>query len=192
MLSTVAALAAVVIAAQSKPAFAGQDKCEEARAAGLSAVHARFDGAIGDYDKLIQELKAKNGNPDDVAIKINGNFMPLPAIRAKMENDRGTLLAAANEQADGCNAGLEPYQQAADALLATVTGGVEKLLPGKMGHVDVSQIMAGYPLGGPDALIPHLRTQIFDSLNMGPSNDLRKIIENPLGGPNSFFHKPFG
>jgi hypothetical protein len=189
-----AGVATSLLVAGTAPAWASQDKCEEARAAGIAAAHTRFDGAIGNFDKLVQDIRAKNGNPDDIAIKINGAFMPLSAIKSKMENDRQMLVTGANEQADGCNAGLEPYQKAADLLVATFTGGAEKLLPGKMGSVDVSQILAGYPLGGPDALVPKARDQVLAAL--GVSGDAEKFIKDPiqtiLGGNCSFVRNPFG
>ena len=179
-------------AASLAPAWAGQDVCENARSAGLQAVHAQFDSAISTNNEAIQGMRARGQNPDDIGIKVNGAFVPFSQYSATLEQNRTTLIAAANEQANGCNSGYIPYQQAAELLVASVTGGAEHLLPGKMGHIDVSEIMSGYPLGGPNAMIPQVRTQVFNALGMGPTNDLRKIIENPLGGPNSFFHKPFG
>jgi hypothetical protein len=46
-------------------------------------------------------------------------------------------------------------------FVAIATGGLSKLLPERMTRIDGSDILAGYPLGGPDAFIPKLREQIL-------------------------------
>lgn len=177
----------IAMVAAGSPAFAGQDKCEEGRAAMLTEASDFFDPAIKANDDLLAEITAKGGNPADLAFRLNGELVTFAAYNEKLHADRQATIDGANEEADGCNKSLDPYQKAVDAMTGGIAG-----LPGKMGHIDVSQILAGYPLGGPNALIPHLREQIFKALGMGRNNDLRKIIENPLGGKNSFFHKELG
>lgn len=187
-----AASVAVLATSSALPALANQDKCEEGRAALLMKVNSEFDPAIAETEKLIQDMRAKNQNPEDIAYKIDGQFISLAAFYEKLKVDRGAVTAAVNTEADDCNKSLEPLQKAMNAYVNGITGGVASILPGKMGYVDVSQILAGYPLGGPNALIPHFRTQVFNALNMGPGNDLRKFIENPLGGENAVLRKLFG
>jgi hypothetical protein len=56
---------------------------------------------------------------------------------------------------------------------------------------------AGYPLGGPDALVPKFGEQVLAALGIqGESNNLARLIRDPVntikGGPCSVINKPFG
>jgi hypothetical protein len=107
-----------------------------------------------------------------------------------LKRDKSLAVTYVNDEIGKCEKDLKPLQDIVDGWLAIETGGISSLLPGKMGHIDVSDMLAGYPLGGPDALIPHAREQVFKALGIG--GDFKKVIENPLGGPCSVIHKPFG
>ena len=74
-----------------------------------------------------------------------------------------------------CEGGFKPYQQVMDSFMTIATGGLSKLLPERMTRVDVSDILAGYPLGGPNAFIPKLREQILG----GDRGTVANVIRDP-------------
>lgn len=171
------------------PASAGQDACESARSAGLAAVAAQFSGAISSLD----EMASRGVDLSKVAVEVNGQFVSLAQLRAKVTSDQASLVATVNAGADRCNQGFEPYQQAADALVTFFSGGLNLVLPAQMFRVDVSQILGGYPLGGPNAIVPQIRETALRAL--GISGTLERIIVDPvntiLGGNCSFVRNPF-
>ena len=72
-----------------------------------------------------------------------------------------------------CTANFKPYQQVVDAMVLIYTGGLSAILAPHMTHVDVSELLAGYPLGGPNALVPRFREQILQGDNSTVSNIIR-------------------
>jgi hypothetical protein len=178
----------------ASPALANQeDMCEIARTTNLSDLDTRFTTAIAASDEQIAAIKAKGGDPEAIAIKVDGKFYTLPELRGRLVQDRATIASQINAKADNCNKNLEPLQHGVDTLASAATYGLTDVLPGKMGYVDVSRILAGYPLGGPDAFIPRFREQVLAVLGAtGPNNDLAKVLRNPLGGRCSFVRNPFG
>jgi hypothetical protein len=72
-----------------------------------------------------------------------------------------------------CTASFKPYQQVVDAMVLIYTGGLSAILKPHMTHVDVSELLAGYPLGGPNALVPRFREQILQGDNSTVSNIIR-------------------
>lgn len=72
-----------------------------------------------------------------------------------------------------CTAQYKPYQEVMDAMILIYTGGLSAILSPHMTHVDVSELLAGYPLGGPNALVPRFREQILRGDNSTVSNIIR-------------------
>ena len=74
-----------------------------------------------------------------------------------------------------CTAQFKPYQDLVDAMVRIYTAGLSDILKPHMTHVDVSELLAGYPLGGPNALVPRFREQILN----GDQGTVANIIRDP-------------
>ncbi|MER8639309.1 hypothetical protein [Mesorhizobium sp. M1365] len=163
------------------PTFAQPHKCIEAKDAGYNQISAYYDPRIDQVNEAIKQIVAKGGDPNSVAIKVGEKFYTLPEISAKLARDKQIGAAAVDKLITDCEQQVKPYQDVINAFVDVQTLGIAKLLPGKMGFVDASDILAGYPLGGPDALIPKARDDILNAIGIGgKNNDLGKIIKDPL------------
>ncbi len=63
---------------------------------------------------------------------------------------------------------MKPFQDATDAAVTIATGGLNKLLPERMTHIEIGEILAGKPLGGDGGLVPHFRDQLLGALKLSP------------------------
>jgi hypothetical protein len=102
----------------------------------------------------------------DVKVKVphadgQEHWMTLAELKDRLTAERARATAEVTQAVNDCERGFKPYQDVMNRLVLVATGGVSKLLPERMTRVDVSDILAGYPLGGPDAFVPKLREQIL-------------------------------
>ena len=74
-----------------------------------------------------------------------------------------------------CTNEFKPYQELVDAMVLVYTKGLSAILKPHMTHVDVSELLSGYPLGGPSALVPRFREQILN----GDQGTVANIIRDP-------------
>lgn len=93
--------------------------------------------------------------------------------------NRGQSFAEADRKGSECDKQYIVPQLIVDAVVLYYTGGLSKILPEKMTHVDVSQLMSGHPLGGPNAAIPKFREQVLSSIGMGGNSTPANIIRDP-------------
>lgn len=89
------------------------------------------------------------------------------------EYNRDETIKAYDSKRQQCTASFEPYQKIVDNLVSIYTLGLSDILQPHMTHVDVSELLAGYPLGGPNALVPKFREQILSGDNGTVANILR-------------------
>ena len=144
-------------------------------------VNGYYDGRIDQVADAIQDIKNAGGNPNDIAIRVGDELLTLPQIEARLKQDKSKSLASVASSVNDCKEGVKPYQDVVDAFADVLTGGLASALPGKMGHIDASDILAGYPLGGDKALIPKAREDILNALGIGgENNDIAKVIRDPL------------
>lgn len=162
-----------------RPALADSQQCTAARDKGKEAVSSYYDPRIKQINDVIQAIKDKGGDPNAIAIKVGNKFYTSPEIAAKLERDKQIALTAVSTQIDDCEKGVKPYQDVVNNFANIATSGIAGQLPAKMAFIDASEILAGYPLGGPDALIPKAREQIMNAVGLGGNNDLGKIIKDP-------------
>ncbi|MCW5718530.1 MAG: hypothetical protein KIS68_11945 [Bauldia sp.] len=185
---TLAAFAATFLILGYGSASAQNRQCTVGGDAMRESVASYYDPRIDQVQGLIDEITAAGGDANGVRINVgNDEWLTPVEIVAKLRADRALGVASADTAVNECNSDLRPYQDLMDAAVAVATGGLSEIAPGKMLYVDISDILAGYPLGGPNALIPAARTQIFEFLGMGPNNDLRRIIEDPLRAVRCIF-----
>jgi hypothetical protein len=170
----------LIVALYACPAYAESRQCTDAKDQGNKAVSTYYDPRIQQVNEAIDAIKSKKGDPNTVAIKVGDKFLTLPEISAKLERDKQIALASISVQIDDCEKALKPYQEIVNGFANIANGGIAGLLPGKMGFIDASDILAGYPLGGPDALVPKARDQILNSIGLGGNNDLGKIVKDPV------------
>lgn len=89
--------------------------------------------------------------------------------------NQGQALQGIEQARQQCTAEFKPYQDVVDAMVLIYTGGLSEILEPHMTHVDVSELLAGYPLGGPNALVPRFREQILS----GDNGTIANIIRDP-------------
>ncbi|WP_104822317.1 hypothetical protein [Rhizobium sp. NXC24] len=97
------------------------------------------------------------------------------AFRLLFSRNRDRTLAAVNKMTRECTAKYKPMQDMMDGIVTYYTGGLSKILAPRMTHVDVSELLNGYPLGGPNALIPKFREDIL----RGDNGTVANIIRDP-------------
>ncbi|PTW99141.1 hypothetical protein [Pararhodobacter aggregans] len=98
------------------------------------------------------------------------------AMLEVIEATRANALAEAAAARDDCTNSTAAPQDIIDASVLVISGGLSALFPNNMAYVDISEIMGGYPLGGPDALIPRFREQILGNGN----GTIANIIRDPI------------
>ncbi|WP_336814108.1 hypothetical protein [Bosea sp. MMO-172] len=175
----VAAALAAVIASQAAPAAASY--CEERAGPSRAQVEAKVNEMLGPIDKGIAEIIKGGGDPSKIALQAeDGSFKTLPALRNRLLADKAAASRQIDEAVTSCTKDLKPLQDVTDAYVTSLTGGLSKVLPKHMLHVDVGQILGGKPFGGEWAVIPHLREQILAALG----------LKNDRGFVTSFFRDP--
>jgi hypothetical protein len=87
--------------------------------------------------------------------------------------NRNQSFAQADQVNQQCTQAFKPYQDVVDAITTLYTLGLAKVLQPAMTHVDVSELLKGYTLGGPNALVPKFREQILNGDNGTIANILR-------------------
>jgi hypothetical protein len=159
-------------------AHADENQCQSARPAGIQKVNEYYDPRIKQVEDVIAEIRTKGGDPDKVAVKIGGKFYTLPQVLQKLQENKSLAITFVDKEINACEAELKPIQDVMNGFVVIATGGLSALAPGKMAYVDVSDILAGYPLGGPSALIPKLREDTFRTLGIG--GDVAKFARDPF------------
>ena len=150
-------------------------------ALGYSNANAQ-QGAAGTCDRETGEAVAfVDQQRDKWLAAINNANPPLPddvkaayAVIVRHAHDTG--VATAQLKNIDCTKKYEGPQAIMNYAVAAFSGGLSLLAPGKTAYVDVSEIMNGYPLGGPEALIPKLREQILG----GDRGTVANIIRDPI------------
>lgn len=97
------------------------------------------------------------------------------ALKLLFTRNKERSLAVVKTQQNECTAQFKPMQDMMDAVVAAYTGGLSKILATRMTHVDVSELLAGYPLGGPNALVPKFREDIL----RGDNGTIANILRDP-------------
>ncbi|MBK4722408.1 hypothetical protein JJL56_26490 [Azospirillum sp. YIM DDC1] len=129
-----------------------------------------------------------NRQADEIASKVQGDAQAwidaidhsLPqdeqdALKLLFSRNRDRSLQVVDKQKEECTAQFKDMQNMMDAVVAFYTGGLSKILAPRMTHVDVSEILAGYPLGGPNALIPKFREDVL----RGDNGTIANIVRDP-------------
>lgn len=173
------AIFAACLAATSLASAA--DKCQEAGSSSRNNVDQIYMPKIDLWIKVSAALKDKGLDPRRYPVIMpdgSVEILDLVDVVDKLAKQRGNAYNEIQNATDDCEKGLAPYQKALDVAVFFSTGGLSAVLPPQMTKIDASQILSGYPLGGPGALIPKLREDILKGLNIG--GDVGCFIRDPL------------
>jgi hypothetical protein len=163
------------------PAFAN-NFCDAQVASYRGELEAKSASAFAEIDNGINDIRKGGGDPDKIAIKLrDGTFKTLPELRAMLSAQKAGASKEIDAAADKCSSGLTPLQDATDAAVTIATGGLNKLLPERMTHIELGEILAGKPFGGDGGVVPHFREQILSVLHLDHDNGfVVKFIRDPL------------
>lgn len=154
-----------------------EQKCEEARATGHKKVNSYYDPRINEIAKINALIKKSGDNPHKHAIDVNGTLIRYDDLESKLRRDKVLASKEVDRLSDNCNKKLQPYQDIIDKIVEIGTGGLSKVLPKGMTHVDVSDILSGYPLGGPNSIFNKTRDDLLKKLGIG--GDVATVIKDP-------------
>ncbi|SHM15238.1 hypothetical protein SAMN05216428_11562 [Nitrosospira sp. Nsp11] len=166
-----------------------------------------FDPRIEETQKLIDSEIAAGRDPEKYPIQDGIATINLVRLLAKIKEmkELGKHNAAAHE--DACDKEAVPDWIGDAQKVSDIALGIAMLpfilLTGNMAmaHVDLGEVYKGTPFGGPNALIPKMREDVLDFLQIG--GDVRKFIKDPFNVTQDFFsqgiedlkkwlEKPFG
>ncbi|EJB8691747.1 hypothetical protein C1S99_25310 [Vibrio parahaemolyticus] len=133
-------------------------------------IDAVKDNIQSDYNQWIASVKDMPNEVREAYEKI----FTYNRDKAYLEADKAKEL---------CYAEFRPLQELVDDIVFVYTGGLSNVLPEHMTRVDISEIMDGKPLGGPNAAIPKFREQIFKGLGVDPSSPglVGNVMTDPIG-----------
>ena len=141
----------------------------------LSAGNALAQAGV--CDRATSEAKrAMDSDVQSWTTAINSTNLPQEVKNAYLvlfNYNRNESHKAADKEHDDCTRAVKPYQDVVDAIEAIYTLGLSKVLQPSMMHVDVSELLKGYTLGGPNALVPKFREDILRGDHGTFSNILR-------------------
>jgi len=146
----------------------------------LAASGSAFASTAGVCDRAYEDAADRvNVDMNRWATSIqNGGFPPAlrDAYLAVIAHTRSMSLAAADQGRNDCAGEFAGPQEVMNVAVAAMSFGLSEMLPGKTAYVDVSEILSGYPLGGPEALVPKLREQLLG----GGRGTGANIIRDPI------------
>jgi hypothetical protein len=157
--------------------------CDAKVATYRDELQAKADPAIAEIDNGIAEIRKSQHDPNNIAFKMaDGSFKTLPQLRDLLIAQKAAASKEIDTAADKCANDLKPLQDASDAAVTLATGGLNKLLPERMTHIEIGEILDGKPLGGDGALIPHFRDQLLAAIHVDPHDKgfVTSIIVDPI------------
>jgi hypothetical protein len=167
-MSTIAVAAGAFVALGAASASANAF-CDAQVASYRGELDSKVAPVITDIDNGIAEIRKNNGDPDKIAFKMeDGTFKTLPQLRDLLATQKADASKEIDNAANKCANELKPFQDVTNAAVTLATGGLDKLLPERMTHIEIGEILAGKPLGGDGALIPHFRNQLLEVIRVNP------------------------
>jgi hypothetical protein len=179
---TTAAVAVAGFVALGASSASANAFCDAKIAPYRGELDAKANPALAEIDNGIADIRKGGGDPDKIAVKMSdGSFKTLPELRNLLLTQKAAVSKEIDDAGAKCTSDLKPFQDTTDAAVTLATGGLNKLLPERMLHVEIGEILAGKPLGGDGALVPHFREQVLGAI--GLKNDrgfVTKLIRDPL------------
>lgn len=171
------------------------------------SVDTFFNPRISETQKLIDTEEAAGRDPTQYSIQDGIVIVNLVRLLEGMKKMKDTGMTKAAEAESACDTKAVPDWIGDANKVADIAMGIAMLpfivLTGNMAaaHIDFGEIYHGTPFGGPNALIPKVRDDVLDFLQI--HGDVRKFINDPFNATNDFFvqglqdlknwlEKPFG
>lgn len=85
-------------------------------------------------------------------------------------------LASIQQNYEGCARGFEHPQRIVDVAMFVFSRGLNRALPPGMVRIDMSEVLSGRPLGGPNAIVPQVRERILG----GDRGTGANIVRDPI------------
>lgn len=180
ILRHISRLALLALVQLAPTAVFAADKCVEAGDKGYEQINVVYDPKLQLFMKISGALKEKGFDPKRYPyVTPQGGVEPVDLVElvTKLAIQKASGYKQVAKAVDDCNQGFAVPQKITDAAVFFATGGLSAVLPDRMTHVDVSQLLSGTPFGGPNALIPQLRDQVLNGLGIG--GDVACIIRDP-------------
>lgn len=156
--------------------------CDDARKTGLEKIDAAYNPMLKDIITIIENMKKKSLDPTKFYDAKNDEMIDLVTLLSDVGTKRQEQVDEVNKKIESdCDETMEFGQSIIDLVVASYTAGLSEILPKHMTHIDFEEIVSGKPLGGPNSVFNQVREAIFNSIGLGENNDLRKVIENPVG-----------
>jgi len=156
--------------------------CDAQVASYRGELEAKVGSAVAEIDNGVAEIRKGGGDPEKIAVKVqDGTFKTLPELRNLLLTQKEAVSKEIDAAAANCTKDLKPFQDATDAAVTVATGGLNKLLPPRMTHIEIGEVLSGKPFGGDGALVPHFREQVLAAI--GLKNDrgfVTTLIRDPL------------
>ncbi len=155
------------------------------------SVEEFFNPRISETQNLIDGETAAGRDPTRYPIQDGVAVVNLPLLLKKMNEmkELGKRNAASKEEA--CDKDAVPDWIGDGQKVSDIAMGVAMLpfvlLTGNMAaaHIDLGEVYHGTPFGGKDALIPKMRDDVLDFLQI--HGDVRKLINDPFNSSVDFF-----
>jgi hypothetical protein len=163
--------------------------CDEALEAALEKSREFYEPIITETATVVVNMQEQGADPtkqyDHKSGKVVNYVQLLKDLSAQAEADAEHLVKDAEKCKETTNdndaSSAEKFLQTmVDSAVAYYTGGLSLILPKHFTHISANDILEGRLFGGPNSVVQGVTGVIFDSLGMGRSNDLRKIVENPV------------
>ena len=162
---------------------------------------------ISELEKMIQEKNAVGEDPSNVKLLGGAVTMNYPALLQQVIEAKNQAINKADQEVQSCQNNAVPNwlgdaQKSTDIALTIIMLPFILLFQNyAAAHIDLGEIYKGRPLGGDNALIPKVRADVLDALQIG--GDVRKFLENPVvevvgvvtdfvENVKNFLNKPFG
>jgi hypothetical protein len=181
LLSTSAAAAIASVMMIPVPASANAF-CDSKVAPYRGELEAKVNPALAEIDNGIAGIRKGGGDPDKIAIKMkDGTFKTLPELRNLLLTQKVAVSKEIDDAGEKCTNDLKPFQDTTDAAVTLATGGLNKLLPERMTHIEIGEILAGKPFGGDGGLVPHFREQVLGTFGLKDDHGfVTTVIRDPL------------
>jgi hypothetical protein len=128
-----------------------------------------------EFDKAGHFISAEHDRWAD-AIK-GGNLREdvRDALLVIVKYSRDNAINGAEGKKVQCLAKYAPAEEIMNTAVALFSNGLSSIAQGSSAYVDTSEIVTGYPLGGPSALVPKLREQTLK----GDRGTVANFIRDP-------------
>ncbi|MGY4433145.1 hypothetical protein ACVWWO_005622 [Bradyrhizobium sp. F1.13.1] len=180
--TTLAAMAAASSLSLGATGASASAFCDAQVASYRGELETKVAPVAAEIDQGIADIRKGGGDPDKIGLKMHdGTFKTLPELRSLVLSQKAEALKEIDDAAGKCAQSLKPYQDVTDASVIIATGGLSLLLPKRMTHIEIGEILAGKPLGGDGGLVPHFREQMFGLVGLqNDRGEVTKFIRDPV------------